>query len=213
MHYVKDLPDSGPSGRTRRAVQVSRIVSGVRQPWDMDDAEFTKGGYYYPMTNNEYPRVFSSIGPLMQASFGQDYLILVPKTLWKKFEGASQWKLFEPALNALVKMEAQKVCNHFGNKYKWHPAINLMVFADVEGPVGDFAKKVRDEVAPDRYLGLTGAVWVDLLKSCGLPVPNNEKTQAEYKKLIDEYPLLELYGGHQPKKIVDAFKSYLAAKE
>jgi hypothetical protein len=211
--YIKDIPDPGGYTRSRSKVKVSVIQGTQRKPHDMDDAEFTKGGYYYPMSNNEFPEVFKYLQGLVKTAFGQDHLVLVPKTLWKKFESAPQWKHFEPALNNLVRKEAPNVVSTFGDRYKRYPLNSLAAFADMKGSVGEFARKVRDEVTVDHYLDTNSPAWARLLQQLNLTVPNNDKSEAEYKKLLDEYPLLALYEPHQSTKIVNGFKSYIAAKE
>lgn len=190
--YVKDLPDDGPAASGPRAkVSVSRIVKGNQaEKWDMDDATFQKGGYYHPMSNNDFPRVLYSLSFLVREKLGQD-VILVPKTLWKKFEGNNQWQLLEPAIEAVVKMEADNARKVLGSNYDTYPMCDLKAFKDLTGPVGDFARKV---VAPQAhtYLEAHRSAWRNILDYYRLPALESNKPEQEYVALLDKYPLLRV---------------------
>ena len=190
--YVKDLPDDGPvvSG-PRSKVSVSVIKHGdSSQKWDMDDATFQTGGYYYPMSNNEFPRVLYSLSHIVHDKLGQ-HVILVPKSLWKKFEGNSKWQLLEPAITAVVKAEADNARKVLGSNYDAYPLSGLKPFKDLIGPVGDFARKV---VAPQphMYLGAGRSSWRNILENYNLPALESDKPEQEYKALLDKYPLLKV---------------------
>lgn len=190
--YVKDLPDDGPVVSGPRAkVSVSIIKHGdSSQKWDMDDATFQTGGYYYPMSNNEFPRVLYYLSHIVHEKLGQ-HVILVPKSLWKKFEGNSKWQLLEPAITAVVKIEADNARKVLGSNYDAYPLSELKPFKDLTGPVGDFARKV---VAPQEhvYLGAGRSAWRKILEDYRLPALESDKPEQEYKALIDKYPLLKV---------------------
>lgn len=190
--YVKDLPDDGPVVSGPRAkVSVSLIKHGDSpQKWDMDDATFQTGGYYYPMSNNDYPRALHSLSHIVHDKLGQ-HVILVPKSLWKKFEGNSKWQLLEPAITTLVKMEADNARKVLGSNYDAYPMSELKPFKDLLGPVGDFARKV---VAPQEhmYLGAGRTSWRKILENYNLPALESDKPEQEYKALLDKYPLLRV---------------------
>jgi hypothetical protein len=122
--------------------------------------------------------------------FGKD-VVFVPKTLWKKFEGQSNWISFEPALKKLVEEEAPNVRKVFGNKYNIYPFTNFRSLSEAGGVVGEFAKKVSED-RPSYHLGLVCAQWADLLRHYSLPMFSNQGVEAEYKSLLDKYPLLVL---------------------
>jgi hypothetical protein len=187
--YVKDLPDDGPKVTgSRTKVSVSVIRTRGAEKFDMEGATFQKGGYYYPMSNHDFPRVLYRLGSVVEAKLGQP-IYLVPKTLWKKFEGNSKWQLLEPAVTALVKKEADNVRKALGNNYEQYPLSNLKAFSGMDGPVGDFAKKV---IVPriSSYLGAGVSQWNDILTHYNLPTINDDKAKEEYNNLIDKYPLL-----------------------
>lgn len=190
--YVKDLPDDGPvvSGR-RTKVSVSRIVQGNQSvKWDMDDTTFQNGGYYYCMSNNDFPRILYSLSFLVKSKLGQD-VILVPKSLWKKFENNNKWQLLEPAIEAVVKAEADNARKVLDTLYDRYPLSDLKVFKDLAGPVGDFARKV-DAPKEYEYLGAGRTAWGKILTYYNLPDLESDKPEQEYKALLDKYPLLNV---------------------
>lgn len=190
--YVKDLPDPGPKKSGPRAkVSVSYLSVSGPVKGEMSAEEFDKGGYYHPMSNNDYPRIYYKLMPLVEKIFGQK-IILVPKTLWKKFEGNIKWRELELALNSLVRKEAANVQKNLGNRYDIYPLVHLRDFRDMTGPVGDFAKKVA-ATSLDSYLGVVKAHWNDILTHYGLSPIHDKDSTAEYKALLDKYPLLDLY--------------------
>jgi hypothetical protein len=80
--------------------------------------------------------------------------------------------------------------------------------------VGEFAKKVT-EVRPNYHLGLISGQWADLLRQYSLPMFHNQGVEAEYKMILDKYPLLALCEG---SKNIKEFVRYVqlidnAAKE
>lgn len=216
--YVKDIPDPGAATRGSRAkVTVSRIHNGSLDKWDMDDARFQKGGYYYPMTNNEYPSVVRKAAAFIKLKLNMDEVVLVPKTLWKKFEGNSKWQLLEPALKAAVEAEATNVRKALGDRYNVYPLTGLRPFRDVAGPVGEFARKTEQ---PERtsYMGVNAYDWKDILVAYQLPTFSDRASEVEYNQLLDKYPLLRLYGSGGTHKLHKDFVNYInmidnAAKE
>lgn len=194
VKYVKDLPDAGAVSRGPRAkVTVSLINNGNLEKYEMDDAAFKAGGYYYEMSNNDVP-YHVRIGAPLFANHFKSNIIMVPKTLWSKFAGQSQWVLGEPHLAALVKLKVTEAHSIFSNRYGSYPMSQLGEFMKVAGPVGDFAKKVN-AVRPSELLGLGYSAWETLLGWYSLPKFDNKLAEAEYKTLLDKYPLLRLHNG------------------
>jgi hypothetical protein len=190
VKYVKDLPDDGPRQSGPRAkIMVSLYNNGLTK-YDMDDATFKAGGYYFPMSNNDIPYHIRRDHMVSKDKFGKD-VVFVPKTLWKKFEDQSNWISFEPALKKLVEEEAPNVRKVFGNKYNIYPFTNFRSLSEAGGVVGEFAKKASED-RPSYHLGLVCAQWTDLLRHYSLPMFSNQGVEAEYKSLLDKYPLLAL---------------------
>lgn len=213
VKYVKDLPDVGPSGRTRTKVKVSLLVNSGRNPYDMDDTEFQAGGYYYAMTNNDYPNCLLNMGTLAKEKLGVQRMILVPKTLWKKFEGNSKWQPIMPALEAALKLEEPEAKKRLSVRYNLYPMNKLEVFRGVTGPVGDFAREVikpRDSL----YMGMSFDTWNRVLQHFNLPpLGSGNKAADEYHKLLDTYPLLKVYVDNEGscKKHLNDFVIYILA--
>lgn len=93
IKYIKDLPEYDNSNATGRAVAKIKRSKFGELGWEnteMDDADFKVGGLWMPISNNhttdEYHR-WSCI-----KNFLKKDVIVVPKTHWKKFEEADQWK-------------------------------------------------------------------------------------------------------------------------
>lgn len=207
VYYVKDLSDAGPSNNTRAKVSVSCINNkGYREAYAMDDAEFQAGGYYFPMSNNEYPQHLPMLRDFATATLNVPRIILVPKTLWKKFEANDKWKLIEPELDTLLKTNEKGARAMYGAMYNKYPYTDLKHYANLSGPLGDFAKKTMTTY-PDKFLGLGIDGWDYQLNRLGLGGFTNSQPRAEYKMLLDKYPLLRL--DRQTKEMKQAFADYI----
>jgi hypothetical protein len=200
VSYVQDLPDEGAVKGVSRVVRVSRIDDkGNPYKADLTDADMKAGGLYYPMTRDEYPWVLRMV-QLLVTHMGAKSFVLVPKTLWKKFETSPQWKPVMPALEAFVKGEEKKLHSLFNNRYDLHLGYNhgsmtyLKKFLHVGGDVAAFAEKVA-KGNPSEHLGVMRQHWQDLLKHFGLPELHDKDSTKEYYSVLDKYPLLRLYGG------------------
>ena len=190
-HYVKDLPDDGPRSTNRAKVTVSTLDKyGNADRFDMSDATFQLGGYYYPMSNNQTPRYLANLLEFIRHTLNTDF-ILVPKTLWKKFEGNPKWVLLEPKIDEMLKKHEKSARAVYGMTYNEYPFYRLRQYNKLKGVIGDFARKT-DLPVPDTFIGLERGGWRDHLKRLGLPEINNNQTMAEYKAILDKYPLLKL---------------------
>ena len=206
-HYVKDLPDDGPRSGTRSKVTVSYIhQSGYREGYSMDDAEFQAGGYYYPMSNNIYPAHLSLARSFVKLVLNTPKIILVPKTLWKKFEANTKWELLEPKLDEAIKLNEKSVRNIYGSQYNQWPFTRLKQYANMSGPLADFAKKTLQTV-PEEWMGMRPDVWDTQLRRLGFNRLENTQPDAEYKRLLDKYPLLKL--DNNSKDMQQAFVDYI----
>ena len=201
VEYVKDLPDDGPKQSGPRAkIMVSTYNNGLNKH-DMDDATFKAGGYYYPMSNNDIPYHIRRAHTVTNDKFGKE-VVFVPKTLWKKFEAQSNWISFESVLKELAVAEAPNVQKTMGNNYNIHPFNNFRNLSEAGGVVGEFAKKVN-EPRVSNYLGLSQSQWDDVLSHYSLPVPTDEDVRAEFRLILDKYPLLKLCNGaHNSKEFI-----------
>ena len=207
VFYVKDLSDAGPRSGTRSKVSVSHINNnGYRTAYSMDDIEFQEGGYYYPMSNNEYPAHLSHLRGFAKVTLNIPSIILVPKTLWKKFEANIKWKLIEPKLDEMIKLNEKSARATYGLQYNLYPFTNLRYYADMSGPVGDFAKKTL-QTTPDEWMGMRVDQWNLQLCRLGLVQIDSDQPKTEYKMLLDKYPLLKL--NSHSKELHQAFVDYI----
>lgn len=101
FHQVStDCPDIPPAKKGSRPVEVKTLLSTARdltpQYWrdyKLSSEDFDNGGFYVESVSNEVEWSVRSYYGLALALKEIDFQIyVVPKTLWKKFEAASQWK-------------------------------------------------------------------------------------------------------------------------
>ena len=194
--YVKDLPDNGPSSQGKRKIVVTKLFGNKH---DMDDAEFKAGGWYVPMSNNEYPDVLDALRHwevLPEA-------ILVPKTLWKKFEANPLWKPLMPQIKVMAASEATMAQAALGRakadywRTSWAPAMTART-----GMLGEVSRRLT-EVLPTTYLGLNMTAWNRLLKYSDLE-PITQKAE-DIDPVLDKYPLLKVYD----RQLDKAFQDYI----
>jgi hypothetical protein len=194
VKMVKDLPDVGAVTGNRGKIMVSRIHEHNRiDKYDLQDADFQQGGYYLPMSNNEYDTDVVMVGHMLKKTLNVAEIIVVPKTLWKRFEANPKWKLVEPELSAIVSKEIATVTNLFSNQYSVWPYNQLTAFSETSGDLGVFAKRVKLTVSSD-YMGLNKDQWVKLLQKYGHTVKiNNDRVAHEHGMILKKYPMLKLY--------------------
>jgi len=206
-HYVADLPDAGPTASTKTKVQLSAIEQGTRITYSMDDAEFKAGGYYVTMVNNDYSGHLNFMCKFVKETGLGDRILLVPKTLSKKFLAAPQWKELEPAINEVITREAPKAVSLLSNDYSAYPFYKFNDLVGVGGTVGAFVALSKAHIDKSWvYLGMNKPQWGQVLDRLGLPSPNNDRATLHYKAILDKYPLLELYRGGTN----DSFIQYIA---
>jgi hypothetical protein len=140
---------------------------------------------------------------------------MVPKTLWNKFEGNSEWKLLEPALKEAVIKEEANARLALGKQYNIYPMNHFGVLELAGGPVGEFAKKVNNP-APNTYRGIDKSSWNAVLGSYGKDEIGNSVAESEHKAILTKYPLLKIFLDN--RRLVPEFIQYIqlidnAAKE
>ena len=194
--YVKDLPDNGASSQGKRKIVVTKLFGNKH---DMDDAEFTAGGWYVPMSNNEYPDVLD----ILRHWEVLPDAILVPKTLWKKFEANTLWKPLMPQIKVMANTgakAAQATLSRLkGDVWRtvWAPAMVTRA-----GILGEVSRKLTASHATT-YLGLNVTEWNRLLKYSDLE-PITQKAE-DIDPVLDKYPLLKVYD----RQLDKAFQDYI----
>ncbi len=216
VKYLVDLPDEGAATRgSRSKIVVSLLAGGSLDRYDMDDVAFKAGGYCYFMSNNEVPAHVRQAVKLAKVKLGKD-VVMVPKTLWSKFDKQTNWVKFEDQIEAMVKAEADTVRNQFGNRYNVYPMHKMRDLVAAGGEVAAFGNKAV-VVKPSEYLGLGYNSWRELLKHYNLETFSDDQPLAEYRSLLDKYPLLRLHESSNGK-MDEQFIQYIqlidnAAKE
>ena len=202
VKMVKDLPDIGAVTSNRGKVEVSHISAhGGVTKYGFEDAAFQQGGYYLTMSNNQYDNRVTMACNLLKKTLNTPEIIVVPKTLWKKFEANPKWKLVEPELRAIVAKEVTVVNTLFGNQYSVWPHTQLALFSNLSGDLGAFAKKVSLAV-PSDYMGLDKDQWIKLLRGYGHTMETNSiQVKHEYGMLLEKYPMLIFYEPHRIKQL------------
>jgi hypothetical protein len=146
---VEDLHDAGPvrktSGtKTKVKVKIPTCNNNYQSnvPVELDDKQFTEGGIYIPTIRGVYQGHNDGIVFFKVLSYCTDKRIcVVPKTLQKKFEEASQWVEIEDAAKAYAKKEFDKLnkyaaCSLYANYVKGSHTIKKVI---TEVDTGDIA--------------------------------------------------------------------------
>lgn len=213
VKYVKDLPDAGPVGgsHSRSTVKVTQIeCNKIIKSYDMDDTEFQKGGYLYLMSNNDYPESLAKFPELVRLVLGTDRITLVPKTLWKKFDGQPQWKDAYGPVVSFVNTHEVNMRTFAGTRYNIYPYNRLAGLKVRQTKLGEFLSRVN---APEgKYMGVLSRVTTEnILNHFCKPIGTNEKVNAEFKAILDKYPLLDLLGstGSQGRMSLQHYEDYI----
>lgn len=206
VKHVKDLQDTGPVKTAARGkLTVSTISRDGRFSYDLSSQAFDNGGYYYPMSEGAYPETLKVLYTFIEQQLGMP-VILVPKPMWKKFETATQWKLLMPKVDLLVKQYAAGAQIVLGDQYSCYPFTELRGWGSCKGLLGQFSLKTED-MSTYQFMGLGQSVWDKQFQRLGLPLINNDRVLAEYRTILDKYPLLKLYEGGE--KLKTHFQHYV----
>jgi hypothetical protein len=205
--YVRDLPDAGPAQKSRGVVTVSMLVNNRPQRCDMSDATFAAGGYYVPMSNNEYPSYLCGLDGFVKQALNYDTILLVPKTLWKKFQGNAKWKLLEPEITRCLTLHEKSARDILSGRYDHYSYSRLAKFKHLTGVVGDFARKIANPQTQE-YMGLSADRWSSHLSRLGLSeIDIHSKAKAEYQTILNKYPLLYFFA--DSSTLTTAFADYI----
>lgn len=165
----------------------------------MESEEFDKGGIYLPISNNN-PLDGQNMWPvaakyLHKAGVMQSTnLIVVPKTHWKKFEDATNWKpLWDAGNEFILKDQDKKVAfvtqmfahsvERFSDLLRIKLQSNNQLFMALRGHAVDLTQE---------SWGLTRTEMFNLLKAFGVaPKNENPTVEALVDTIIKQYPLLK----------------------
>jgi len=212
---VKDIPDTGPRVGTRTKTKLKSHNIGSRGTWGdytMESEEFDKGGVYLPIINNsplEGKHLYGVVAKYLKQAkvITSDHLIVVPKTHWKKFEEATNWKpLWDVANEYKMKGLAKKksfAISQLPRKERGSVALAGLseqnsLFKSLNSLITRPEGRLIDGMKADEMHHLLSILGVELPKSC-------PKTKELISKILTKYPLLEsgLYRNHIPKPYVD----------
>jgi hypothetical protein len=195
--YVKDIPDPGNT-QTRSKTKVKK-VSGYR--WldvELSNQDFQDGGYYVPISNNMPDGAhtnWSFFKEVLAKVEREGDVYLVPKTYWKKFEGASQWKTLRSFVDDYVSKDTKKKIEYALSDWSSNRDVSDLSKLPVSNQIFTaLRRKHQEKVAP--VDNLSKAEMSVLLKATGKIYREVKDYPTKYVDMIfDKYPLLRLYNG------------------
>ena len=213
--FVSDLADTGPVTSTRSVTQIKKLPAN-RHGWDdytMDDAEFTAGGVYLPISNNsplDGQEKYHTVSYMLHSAgkLKSPDLIVVPKTHWKKFEDAAQWKPLWEVAEAFTLKDYDK-------KLSWAIA-HLCYNADGTrfSCLNTSCPKIKAlksyiSVDPSKTVwGLTSSQMYSFFGAMGKSLPTEDSIlMAKVSAVLSEYPLLVMMGRNSLK--TSDFENYV----
>jgi hypothetical protein len=213
--FVSDLADTGPVTSTRSVTQIKKKLAGSHS-WDdhtMDDAEFTAGGVYLPISNNQpldgqekYRTVTSmlySAGKLKSPD-----LIVVPKTHWKKFEDATQWKPLWEVAEAFTLKDYDKKVSWATEHLRYNADGTRFSCLNTSCPKLKALKSYIGVDPSKTVWGLTSSQMYSFLKTMGKSLPTEDGTFiARFSAVLSDYPLLVMMGRNSLK--TSDFENYV----
>lgn len=200
---VSDIPDPGPRVTARTATTLkSWPVGSSRHDWDdytMESEEFDKGGIYLPISNNnslEGQELWRTASKSLHKAgvMKSTNMIVVPKTHWKKFEDAANWKpLWDAGNEFILKDQDKKVTfvtqmfahrvERFNDLLRIKLQSNNQLFMALHSHAVDGTQE---------SWGLTRDEMFNLLKAFGVaPSNENPTVEALVETIIKQYPLLK----------------------
>jgi hypothetical protein len=213
--FVSDIADTGPVASTRNVTQIKKKLVGSHS-WDdytMDDAEFTAGGVYLPISNNnpingqeKYRTVTSmlySAGKLKSPD-----LIVVPKTHWKKFEDATQWKPLWEVAEAFTLKDYDKKVSWAIEHLRYNTDGTRLSKLNTSCPKLKALKSYMSVDTSKTVWGLTSSKMYSFLKAMGKSLPTEDGTLiVRVSTVLSEYPLLVMMGRNSLK--TSDFENYV----
>jgi hypothetical protein len=200
---VSDMPDPGPRVTNRVATTIKSCPIG-RYHWDdyeMQSEEFDKGGIYLPISNNQSLDGQSSWNVVAKylhkaGVIKSTNMIVVPKTHWKKFEDAANWKpLWDAGNEFILKDRDKKVAfvtqrfahsvSLFNELVKIKLQSNNQVLLELRSHAVDLTQELW---------GLTREEMYKIMNAMGTePKNENPVVEALVREVLQYYPLLKNY--------------------
>ena len=200
---VSDIPDPGPRVIARTATTIKSCSIGCYhwKDYDMQSEEFDKGGIYLPVSNNQSIDGQSSWGVVAKylhkaGVIKSTDMIVVPKTHWKKFEDAANWKPLWDAGNEFILKDRDKkvafVTQRFAHSVSLFNELvqiklqsNNQVLLELRSHAVDLTQELW---------GLTREEMYKIMDAMGTaPKNENPVVEALVRKVLQYYPLLKNY--------------------
>ena len=200
---VSDIHDPGPRVTARTATTIKSCSIG-RHHWEdyeMQSEEFDKGGIYLPISNNnplEGQSNWVVVAKYLHKAgvMKSNNMIVVPKTHWKKFEDAANWKPLWDAGNEFILKDQDKkvafVTQRFAHSVSLFNELvqiklqsNNQVLLELRSHAVDLTQELW---------GLTREEMYKIMDAMGTaPKNENPVVEALVRKVLQYYPLLKNY--------------------
>jgi hypothetical protein len=200
------LPDEGPVAKTTRKTKVYGL--------DFSDKEIdlTTGGIYFKSYSgnvqdyrNPLERTINLLTKVGYIS-ANDYVI-VPKTHWKKFEGADNWKYGPDVIKEISSNKSAEIIKESSVEFISYDILSLSQFSG--GFVG-VIKAYYDLYNKGKSSKVGVPEWRDIAYKLDIPlpaIPRGSSDNEEWKKAVYSiYPLLDLIATHHKKQRYDYVK-------
>lgn len=203
--YTCDLPDPGVRG-ARSKVSLKAQDTYHWYNYDMEDTEFQSGGVWMPISNNQpdedheyYDTMFKAMKPLCKVGT----LIVVPKTYWKRFEGAENWVKLKDVVEEYLDVDLEKK-QKFASSLLWN-RIECHYLSELKMS-NPWLSKIREGYHASRgtYDNISCGAMHTLLSATG-KLGDTVDVKGYLARLYDQYPLLRHYRGDSS----DAFCEYI----
>jgi hypothetical protein len=202
---VSDIHDPGPRVTARTATTLKSCpVDKSRYYWEdyeMQSEEFDKGGIYLPISNNNPLEGQSNWGVVAKylhkaGVMKSTNMIVVPKTHWKKFEDAANWKPLWDAGNEFILKDRDKKVAFFTQRFAHSVSLfNELVQIKLQSN-NQLLLELRSH-AVDLTQELWGLTREEMYKTMDVmgTAPKNENpvVEALVHKVLQHYPLLKNY--------------------
>lgn len=194
MTPVSTTADPGAQASTRSVTLLKKWQAG-RTSWDdysVDDTEFKAGGVYLPISNNDVLEGQNKFW-LVAAICGLGSMVVVPKTHWKKFENATNWKpLWEYAGESiLVDLDKKKAWASEGSDT--HPInfVPKIQSLNVSCPLVSRLKSLGNIDTLEKKFNATRREMLEFLTILNITVPVKNEVKPLAERVLDKYPLLK----------------------
>lgn len=200
------LPDEGPVAKTTRKTKVYNL------DFSNKEIDLTTGGIYFKSYGGNVQGCYHSIERIIHLLTKVGYIsandhVIVPKTHWKKFEGADNWKYGPDVIKEISSNKSAEIIKESSEEFISYDILSLSQFSG--GFVG-VIKAFYDLYDKGKSSKVMVSDWRDIAQKLNIPLPaiprgsyDNEKWE---KAIYSIYPLLKLIGTQHSKQRYDYVK-------